>query len=1080
MNNKFFLGCFLAIFICSCTKKNNEGENLFELIPSQQSAIDFNNRLQPTEDINMYVFKNYYNGGGVAIGDVNNDGLQDIYFTGNQVSNKLYLNQGNFTFKDVTNIAQLSCPDVWSTGASFVDINQDGLLDLYVCKSGPPEVNGVRHNELFINKGNLQFEEQSAEYGLDFTGLSVHAVFFDYDKDGDLDCYLLNNSIRSVGGYDLIKDQRNTPSENGNKLLKNTNGHFQDVSQQAGIYSSDIGFGLGVTVGDINQDGWDDLYVSNDYFEKDYCYINQKNGQFKEDLESYFSEISLSSMGADFADLNNDAYPDLFVTDMLPESLERYRTTTNFMNWKRFYLQQRQGYYNQFVRNSLQINREGQYFQEVSRFSKVSSTDWSWGALVFDFDNNGAKDIFVANGIGKDLMDQDYVNFYANRDLVKKQMKQSNQSLIMTLMNAMPSEKIANYAYVNQGGQTPQFLNQAKQLGLGQESFSNGSAYADLDNDGDLDLIVNNVDDEAFVYRNNASNSYIKFNLVDTNNNLALGAKITLFIDGQVQYQEIAPYRGFQSCVDSRPNFGIGEAKQIDSVMIHWPNGSRTIAYDVQADSTYTYRQPEKNSQELKAEKPQPVLTELLAEDRPQHIENTTEAFDDETLILRTRSREGPRVALIDVNHDGLQDFYMPGAHNLPGRFFVQQQSGEFEEYLRPEFSLMNAGEEVNAHAFDANNDGLDDLYICYGGDELQYPSLYYQDILYLQQEDGSWQRAKTKLPQFSTSVAVSYDIDSDGDLDLYIAPRLQPGNFGLPVQPEIWLNDGQAHFEKEEQWSRTVAYNGFVTDACFAPSGQKGETSLFVVGEWGAPTQYTIKDHQFVSKNIGSSGLWNRQLVVDVDEDGDLDILLGNLGLNSFLHASAAAPLKLFADDYDDNGKIEQFVTYQKDGQDYTFTLRDELVSALPGMKKKYLKFSDYAGASIKDMLGAKVQAKYQVTELRSGYLENENGQYVFHAFPTEAQLYPIFALTTLAHHPNNVIVAGNYSEVKPQMGSYNAGKGSVIKIGKDQDIVLSPTESGLILPHEVRDLQWLDSNQGEHLIVINNNSPIQLYESK
>ena len=552
-------------------------KTLFTLIKSRTSGIHFKNQVDYSEEFNVYTYRNFYNGAGVGIGDINNDNLLDIYFCGNMVSNKLYLNKGNFEFEDITDKAAVSCGGTWSTGVSMADINGDGWLDLYVCKSGKPG-GERRYNELFINNGDLTFTERSKEWGLDMAGLSVQAVFFDYDRDGDLDCYLLTNSIKSVGNFDIVKDQRQIPDSQGggNKLLRNTGSRFEDVSEAAGIYVSKIGFGLGVTIGDVTNDGWQDIYVSNDFFERDYLYINQKNGTFREVLEEKIKSVSMGSMGADLADINNDGYPDLFVTEMLPQSNARLKTKITFENWNRHILEQENGYFYQYPRNVLQLNNMDATFSEIGRLAGVESTDWSWGALMFDMDNDGLKDIFVANGIYKDLLDQDYVNFMADPQTIRSILSKE-KDVIKKMVDVIPSSPISNFAFQNQNGL--RFENKATEWGLGEPGFSNGSAYGDLDNDGDLDLVINNVNSEVSIYRNESSqinpqNHYLKFILHGEDaNTFGFGTKITLESGNDKFYLEQMPMRGFQSSVDHRPNFGIGTRSLIDRAIIQWPNG---------------------------------------------------------------------------------------------------------------------------------------------------------------------------------------------------------------------------------------------------------------------------------------------------------------------------------------------------------------------------------------------------------------------------------------------------------------------------------------------------------------------------
>jgi len=717
-----YIALLTTLFFISCVEKKTStvDTKLFEL-KSSATEIDFENTLTYDETFNPYVYRNFYNGGGVAIGDINNDGLEDIYFTGNLVSNKLYLNKGNWLFEDITEKAGVACHDVWSTGTLFTDINGDGLLDLYVCKSGKPEGNN-RHNELFINNGDLTFTEASKQYGLDITGLSVHAAFFDYDKDGDLDCYILNNSIRSVGVFDLIKDQRfiPDPSGNGNKFLRNDDGKFVDITQEAGIYSSKIGFGLGITLGDFNNDNWTDIFVSNDFFEKDYLYLNTTLGGFKEAIEETFQSISMGSMGADLADLDNDLRTDLMVTEMMPATDERQKTKTIFESWDKQQQAIQQGYFKQFSRNTLQRNLGNGNFVELARQAKVSATEWSWSALLFDMDNDGLRDIYVSNGIYKDLLDRDYLTYEANNEVIKNRINSDEKEVIKKLIDAMPSQALPNAVFRNTGNF--EFEDKATSWGLDQPSFSNGSAYADLDNDGDLDIVVNNVNMPAFLYENKTDtlvNRSLTIKLTQPNNNVnALAAKAVIKYDGdKYAYSENYNSRGFQSSVDPKIHFGVGRTIVIDSLWITWPDDSTTGYANLQTNQIHHISKKADSNNNYKMQLATTNTTPKLKSIAPifgyRHKENKFIDFNRERLLPQMFSNEGPAFAAADIDNDGQQDFFVGGAKNQAGSLFLS--SNNYVENTNPFRNEMQS-EDTDALFFDGDNDGDLDLYVCHGG----------------------------------------------------------------------------------------------------------------------------------------------------------------------------------------------------------------------------------------------------------------------------------------------------------------------------------------------------------------------------
>jgi hypothetical protein len=1090
-----------ALFLLLSCSKGKSHTPLFTLLEKTQTNIDFVNQVDYTEEFNTYTYRNFYNGAGAGIGDFNNDRLPDIYFCSNMVGNKLYLNKGNFQFEDITERAGVSCKGAWSTGVSIADINGDGWLDIYVCKSGDPK-SSHRSNELFINNGDLTFTEKAAEYGLAVMGLSNHASFFDYDRDGDLDCYLLNNSFQSVTEFDITPGQRDIRDTlGGNRLYRNDNGHFTDVSKEAGIYGSKIGFGLGVSIGDVNRDGWMDIYVSNDFFEKDYLYINNRNGTFSESLGEEIRETSLGAMGADIADINNDAYPDIFVTEMTPEDNARLKTKVLFENWDRYQMKLKNGYYHQFARNVLQLNNRNGSFSEIGRLSGVSTTDWSWGALILDMDNDGWKDIFVANGIYKDLLDRDYLDIYSNPSMMRSIIN-TQEKAILKIIEMIPSVKIPNYAFHNNGNLT--FTNDADTWGLGTPSFSNGAAYGDLDNDGDMDLVVNNVNMPSFIYRNDSNlkpeSNFLVTEFRGTGKNTgAIGASATLYYGGKVNYQEVIPARGFMSSVDNRLHFGLGSATIIDSIDIEWPDGRCTLMKNVAANQFLKIDQsaPEINCNLISERQQVPVferINQLPGLDFI-HKENDFSDFDRDRLLFQMLSNEGPHMTTGDVNGDKLDDIFICGAKDSPGVLFVQDKEGHFKKTNESLFEADKISEDTDCAFFDADGDRDSDLYVASGGNEFPSSSSALGDRLYINDGKGIFSKSDQLLPNGkfeSTSCVQPADFDKDGDIDLFVGIRLLPFSYGLPVNGYLLQNDGHGNFKNvTEQQAPALTKSGMITDMVWADVDNDNDEDIVIVGDW-MPVKVLINNNNIFTDESDrfdlndTEGWWHNITAKDLNNDGKIDFILGNHGLNSRFKASADKPVTMYVNDFDLNGSVEQIICTFNGDKSYPAVMKDDLVKQIPSLETKYRKFADYKDQTITDIFPAEVLKRSVVLNARimesCVMMNSGKGSFTLTPLPVEAQFSPVYSVISNDFDKDGIpdlLLGGNQYRAKPEGGIYDGSYGLFLKgTGDGKFSSVSPLASGISAKGEIRDIKILTTNGNRIIAVARNNDKLEFYK--
>ncbi len=1103
MKNCTIAGCFFLLLMnfFSCSEK--KPQTLFTL--QENTGINFINEVKATQEFNIFSYRNFYNGGGVAIGDINNDSLPDVFMTSNMGANKLYLNKGNFKFNDISATAGIEEKGKWNTGVVMVDINADGWLDIYVCNAGIDKWKTRDGNKLFINNHDLTFTEKAKEYGLDEKGYTTHAAFFDYDLDGDLDCYILNNSFIPVNtlNYSNKRELRakDWPVEDfvkggGDKLLRNDNGHFNDISEQANIYGSLIGFGLGVSVGDVNGDNYPDLYISNDFFERDYLYINQRDGTFKEELQQWIEHSSLASMGADIADINNDSYPDIFTTDMLPDNDYRLKTTSSFDGYDIYHKKELQGFYHQFQQNALQVNDHNGKFRETAYFSGVPGSDWSWGALIFDADNDGLNDIYVCNGIYKDVIDQDFIDFFAN-DIIQKMVLTGEKEEVQRIIDSMPSVPILNKAFRNKGNL--QFSDEGMNWGFDKPSFSNGAAYGDLDNDGDLDLVINNVNMPCFVYKNNSrerdTTNYISIQLEGKSlNKFAIGATIEIQTsDDEFLTREVIPSRGFQSSVDYKIVIGLGK-RTIKNVFIRWPDTTLTQVF-AEINTNNVIKQSDYAMNKM---------IEIPGPAKPSIFESTSVPFDKHTEdsifidyyaernIPIMLSKEGPKAAIADVNKDGLEDIFIGGAKGQAGQLYIQNKNGFVKNNQRA-FEDDKQFEDVAVLFFDCDKDGDQDLFVGAGGNDLppRHPVLKHR--LYRNDGKGIFKKDTAAFAGINNSniaVAVAEDYDGDGDMDLFVGGRSLSYNYGASPQSYIYENDGNGHFKDVvQQLNPSIANIGMTTAAVWTDVTGDKKNELVIVGEWMTPRIFTYSNDKMNEISTGMSNLfgwWQSVQATDLDGDGDNDLVLGNYGSNFYLRPDSLHPVRLWINDFDMNGLPDKVFSRTVDGNDVPVFLKKEFTDAMPSLKKENLRHHEYAKKNIENLFKPDLikSATVKTFNYSSSIIawNDGNGKFTIQQLPTHAQLSSVNSILCQDINKDgkpDLVLGGNITECLPQFGRLDANYGIVLENkGNRQFAEISPRSTGISVTGMVRDIKWINGSRENYILFLRNNDYSVMYK--
>ena len=1096
---KQIIGLFILVFITfACETEVKQ----FSKLNSNNTNIDFVNKLYETNTRNYFTYPYMYLGGGVAAGDFNNDGLEDLFFTGNMVPNKLYINQGDFKFKDISEEAGIEGDDRWYSGVSLIDINKDGFLDIYIAVGGENEPN---NNVLYINNQDNTFTEKAEAYGIDDDGYSMHSTFFDYDKDGDLDLYVANyppTSFKAPVDYYkyMIENHEDRDSDH---LYRNDGDHFVDVTNESGI--SNFGLSLGVVASDFNNDGYPDVYISNDFNAPDFMYLNNGDGTFTNDILNSLQQTSFFGMGVDASDFNNDGWVDLFQLDMNAADNFRSKANMSSMNPEVFYQSVALGLHHQYMQNSLQLNQgnlnnSSPAFSNIARWSGVSSTDWSWGGLFADFDNDGWKDLYVTNGIRRDVNNKDFYNehraFFDKMENDPNYKNKEEEVKLLSYLEKMPSEKLSNYLFQNQ--QENGFENRNLEWGLDEKTFSNGVVYSDLDNDGDLDLVVNNLEDFASIYRNNNTNSnFIGFKLEGEDNQLPVGARIHLKASGKYQMQELNLSRGYLSSVSPRVHFGLGTTTELEEVIIEWPDGRKSELKDNQINTynNVVYNKNTSTAPTKKEVKPKTKQFETVVQkDAFIHKENPYDDFKDEVLLPHKNSTLGPALAVGDLNNDGKEDYVIGGAIAQATSLYIQQANGTFEKVDVPIFEKDKFYEDLGIQIFDADNDGDQDIYLASGGNEFKSDSQGYEDRFYENKGNLVFERNRSAIPDTRISgleVSVS-DFDHDGDLDLFVGGRLSPKKYPYPSNSRILENQstsGNIRFVDVTQEKNPMLTNiGLVTTSKWVDIDGDSWEDLVVAGEWMSIRFFKNnegKSFKEVTKEIylpDHRGWWYDIEKGDFDNDGDMDLIVGNLGLNYKYQASAEKPFRVYLNDFDKNATYDIVLSYKSDDTEYPVRGRQCSSEQMPAIKEKFKNYNSFASASLEEIYSDKMleeSLKYEISSFSSVYLQNNDGKFTAKPLPYQAQFSNINAMVVKDVDLDgnlDVVLGGNLYNAEVETPRNDASYGLWLKgDGSNGFSAQEPRKTGLVIRGDVRNIKPIKVGDQTHLLVAKNNQSLQ-----